>query len=202
MSIARQRYWKWKGGSKLGTFYTIGIINKFWAEATQGDPKRIARAHLPLTEEEWIKVLDKRIDTSIFDLKMEETGTMIGYLKNDVFKENIKGFYDILREILGERRNVNIDHYEKEMYKDGELPDINTDQGYDRTYSYEWADHINIIVKDGFGIRIECQFIMLMLEGKVLVEEFYTDPILINYLFRNSKLNNPLCGAVISQVVG
>ena len=43
---------------------------------------------------------------------------------------------------------------------------------------------------------------MLMLEGKVLVEEVRTDPVLINYLFRHSNVSNPIKGAVISQVVG
>jgi hypothetical protein len=43
---------------------------------------------------------------------------------------------------------------------------------------------------------------MLMLEGKVLVEEFNADPVLIDDLSRHSNISHPLKGAVISQVVG
>ncbi|SMQ77491.1 hypothetical protein SAMN05444673_2819 [Bacillus sp. OV166] len=184
----------------MGTFYTLGIINKFGAQATKG-PTRWNRENLALTEAEWKEALDKRIDTSIFDLELQEDGTIKGFLKNNVFKENIKGFYEFLREILGEHRNGNFDYYEKGMSEDGELHDINVEDD-DDGYSYEWANDIRILNKDGVEIRIECEFIMLFLEGKVLVEEFYTDPVLINYLFRNSKIDNPLAGAVISAVVG
>ncbi|MCM3671637.1 hypothetical protein M3181_22020 [Mesobacillus maritimus] len=185
----------------MGTFYTLGIINRFGAQATKGGSKYFGREHLPLGESVWKEVLNERIDTSIFDLEMQEEGTITGLLKNSVFQENINDFYEILREILGEHRNGNIDHYEKDYFlhhRDIHGEDVEDDADY----PFEWADDIRILNKDGLEIRIECQFIMLMLEGKVLVEEFSTDPVLINYLFRNSNIKNPLAGAVISQVVG
>ena len=43
---------------------------------------------------------------------------------------------------------------------------------------------------------------MLFIEGKVLAEEFYTEPHLINWLFRHSNIQNKLAGCVISDIVG
>ena len=188
----------------MGTFYTIGIINKFDARATKGTSRHYQfRDHLPLSETEWKEALGKRIDTAIFKLEMQEDGTIKGFLNNDVFNQNIKGFYDVLREILGEGRNGNFDYYEKNMIRNGELQEINdNDEYYDTGYPFEWAHPLRILNKDGVEIQINCQFIMLFIEGKVLVEEFFTDPVMINYLFRHSNINNPLKGAVISQVVG
>ena len=89
------------------------------------------------------------------------------------------------------------------MWESGKLNDINAKKyGIDDGYTYEYAKDIVIIDKNGFGVNIRCQLIMLMIEGKVFAEEFDTDPMLINYLFRNSNINNPLCGAVISEIVG
>ena len=42
------------------------------------------------------------------------------------------------------------------------------------------------------GIKIQYDFIML--EGKVLVEEFNTDPSFNHYFFRHSNISNPLKG--------
>ncbi|MBM7656207.1 hypothetical protein [Neobacillus cucumis] len=98
-------------------------------------------------------------------MELQKDGTIKGLLKNDIFKENIKGFYEILQEILGEHRNGNFDYFEKGMYKEEDkLPDINVED--DDGYSYEWADELRILNKDGVEIRIECEFIMLFLEGK------------------------------------
>jgi hypothetical protein len=184
----------------MGTFYTLGIIRQFEATASRGTDKWF-REPRKLTREEWIKELSTRIDPYLFDLYEQEDGSMHGFLKNDIFQQNINGFYDVMREILGERRNTNIDHYAKFTCNNNR--DIHgEDDDAEESYSIEGANPICIINKDGTGIKIEYDFIMLMLEGKVLVEEFNTDPVLVNYLFRHSNINNRLRGAVISQIVG
>ena len=90
----------------MGTFYTLGIINKFEEHATKGKSLSWGRERLPLQKNEWIEALNSRIDPSIFNLEMKDDCTITGKLKNEVFKENIKGFYEILREILGEKETV------------------------------------------------------------------------------------------------
>ena len=185
----------------MGTFYTLGIIRQFKATADKGDNEWHFRNPRSLTKEEWIKALGNRIDSELFDLEVNEDGSIEGFLKNDLFQQHINGFYDVLREILGKKRNGNIDDYAKFTCNNNRnIHD--KDNGDDDTYSIEGAYPIHIIDKEGNGIKIQCDFIMLMLEGKVLVEEFSTDPVLINYLFRHSNISNPLKGAVISQVVG
>ncbi|WP_175639143.1 hypothetical protein [Metabacillus schmidteae] len=183
----------------MGTFYTLGIIRQFETTADKGPVNRWGREHRSLTREEWIKALRERIDPYIYHLELQEDGSMHGFLKNEIFQQNINGFYDVLREILGERRNTNIDHYAE--FTCNNKKGIHDDSDDSNGYSIEGAHPIHIINKDGLGIKIKYDFIMLMLEGKVLVEEFNTDPVLINYLFRNSNINNPLKGAVTSQVV-
>jgi hypothetical protein len=59
----------------------------------------------------------------------------------------------------------------------------------------QWKEILNERI-----IKIETNFAMMMIEGKVIIEEFYTDPHLINWLFRNSNIPNKLSGAVISSV--
>jgi hypothetical protein len=188
----------------MGTYYTLGIIRKFEARATKGkNPRWLDEKIVPLKRNEWIKTLSDRIDPYLFDLVVQEDGSIRAELKNEIFQQHINSFYDVLRNILGEKRNENIDYYEKsycmhkkDIYgKDGDVDDNDY-------YSIEGARPIHIIDKAGNGIFLKCDFIMLMLEGKVLEEEFYTDPVLINYLFRHSNIDNPLRGAVISEVVG
>src|SRR5690625_5628212 len=77
----------------MGTDYSLGIITKF-----------SATSNTELTGEEWLNVLNERIDVSLFDLETAEKEAM-GALQKDVFRENITGFYDVLRKILGANRN-------------------------------------------------------------------------------------------------
>ena len=185
----------------MGTFYAIGIIRQFTAIATKGKNAHWGFDEVPLSKEEWINGLSSRIDPDIFDLFVQEDGSINGFLKNDIFQQHINGFYETLRAILGENRNGNIDYYENEFCMHHKDIHSDYDYGEDR-YLIEGARPIHFIDKEGFGIQIKSDFIMLMLEGKVLVEEFSTDPVLINYLFRHSNIDNPLKGAIISGIVG
>lgn len=159
----------------MGTYYTLGVITEFAATATQ-----------TLTNEEWISELNERVDVSLFDL--QPMGTSIeARLKERIFSENIPDFYEVLRSILGVDRNRTLDYYEEDFGNDLEEYQIG------RT---------NICLQRAGGptIQLEIEYALLLIEGKVDVEEFNTDPILINWLFRNSKIENKLAGCIISDI--
>lgn len=44
--------------------------------------------------------------------------------------------------------------------------------------------------------------LFLLIEGKVGADEFSIEPLLINWLFRHSSFDNPLAGAVMSNIIG
>lgn len=50
-------------------------------------------------------------------------------------------------------------------------------------------------------ITISAEIAVLFIEGKVFVEEFTFEPKIINWLFRNSSISNPLSGCVMSNVL-
>lgn len=156
----------------MGTFYTIGIIKEFKVTSNE-----------VLLMDTWHEKLADRLDLELFELKVEEN-KLFGKLKKDIFDENIEDFYSTLRKILGKKRNANIDYYEKSYGKD--LDEYPTEK------NYVYLDEL----------KLETTFAFLFIEGKVLVEEFNSDPLLINYLFRNSTIENPLKGCVISEIIG
>lgn len=159
----------------MGTYYTLGIITIFKATSNQ-----------QLTKTEWQRALDERVDLELFDLTFNDLN-VAAKLKPIIFKENITDFYAVLREILGTNRNPNIDFYENNSGTSIE--------------EYQIANTRLILQENELLIKIDIQFVLLFLEGKVSVEEFYTEPALINWLFRHSKIDNKLAGCVISQVV-
>lgn len=162
----------------MGTYYTLGIIHRF-----------TARTERTLSKEEWIKLLDSRLDTSLFDLEILSDSGAKGILKANVFSDNITGFYRLLKDILGADRNDCIDYYEKEF---------GTDLA---NYQSEYSS-FKIQTDQGYTVIINFDFALLFIEGKVLAEEFYSEPLLMNWLFRNSRMENPLSGCVISDVIG
>lgn len=90
---------------------------------------------------------------------------------------------------MGEKRNLNLDDYFETFGTD-----IN-DYQIENTF-------ISFQNKDGLYIKLWFRFAMLFIEGKVLAEEFYTEPVLVNWLFRNSKIENKLAGCIVSSIVG
>ncbi|BAQ09090.1 transcriptional regulator [Bacillus sp. OxB-1] len=161
----------------MGTYYSVGIITKF-----------SANSHDNLSLKEWNEVLGPRLDLDLFEITMEEN-EISGKIKKDVFSENIIDFYDLLREISGPNYNGNLDYYEKEYGADLEQ--------YQSGYETLWTKN----AANNRKIAVNTEFALLYIEGKVLVEEFETDPQLINWLFRNSRIPNKLAGAVISSIV-
>lgn len=162
---------------QLGTFYTLGVITSF-----KVDSKSIS------TIKEWEEVLKERLDLDLFSLKIEES-KLSGTLDPDVFKQNIHGLYAVLRKISSPLCNGNIDYYE-------EIGGDSID-GYQNEYA-----ELYIKTPNEKKLTIKCNFAMLFIEGKVSVEEFYTEPQITNWLFRNSNIENKLSGCMISDVVG
>jgi hypothetical protein len=161
----------------MGTYYSLGIIHKFKASSQQH-----------LTEEEWERVLNDRVDLNLFDLTYDDS-ELAGSIDSNVFNENIADFYSILRKILGKNRNENIDYYESEYGTEI--------KNYQKEYTrLQFEDEM------GNSIRIDINFVLLFIEGKVFVEEFYTEPVLMNWLFKNSNIQNKLAGCIVSRVIG
>lgn len=161
----------------MGTFYTLGPITSFTAKSSK-----------ELTEAEWKEMIGERIDLDLFSLEISENG-ISGEIKEEIFKENIHGMYEVLRNMSYPLLNGNIDYYE-ESYGD----DL-------KEQSDEYAALYVKSPKDE-KITINCNFAMMFLEGKVSVEEFYTEPQFINWLFKNSNIENPLKGCMVSEIVG
>lgn len=161
----------------MGTFYTLGVIKNFKAYSDQ-----------PLTEKEWKEILNERVDLEMFDTKINNVDVEAS-LQSEIFSENISGFYETLRKILAPRKNENMDYYEKEFGQDIE----NYQMGYTSLY---------LQGPQGSRVKLNITFALLFIEGKVVVEEFYTEPSLINWLFRHSKMENKLAGCIVSEIVG
>lgn len=161
----------------MGTFYTLGPITSFKTSSRKG-----------LSELEWKETLGERLDLNLFELTFTENNVS-GKIKEEVFKENIYDMYDILREMSFSLENININHYKEEFGDDLQ----------EQSTSYA---ELYVSFQKEEKIKIKCNFAMMFLEGKVLVEEFYTEPQLINWLFKNSNINNPLKGCMISEIVG
>ena len=161
----------------MGTDYALGVIDNITATANR-----------ELLNKDWVELLNERVDVSLFDLQF--TGVKVtGVLRSNIFSENIAGFYSMLKEILGAERNPGLDYYEEYYGTDLE--------NYQRA-----CTTIRIRSDQGDNIRLDLEFAILFIEGKVLVEEFYTEPVLMNWLFRNSKIENKLAGCVVSSIVG
>lgn len=161
----------------MGTAYTLGVIRNFTAVSNRS-----------LSNEEWLTKLNERVDASLFNLETTEKEAKAS-LKPDVFRENISGFYDVLRTILGIDRNPNLDYYQEQY-------------GTEIDNYQLWGMPLNIREDDGYSIKFDMTIALLFVEGKVMVEEFYTEPLLINWLFRNSNIDNKLTGCVASHIIG
>ena len=159
----------------MGTYYTIGVINEFCASSKEN-----------LLIDQWKEILNERIDFDLFNITINET-KIHGGIKMKDFADNILDFFNVLRKICGPKYNEDFDAYEK-------LYGTDIDK-YPIKYEELFVEDRNKNL-----IKIETNFAMMMIEGKVIIEEFYTDPHLINWLFRNSNIPNKLSGAVISSV--
>jgi hypothetical protein len=77
----------------MGSYYTLGIIRKFTATATKGKNLHwLDSENVPLERGEWIKLLSERIDPYLFELEVQDDGSIRGFLKNEIFQEHTMAF--------------------------------------------------------------------------------------------------------------
>lgn len=158
----------------MGSYYALSIVQNFTAES-----------RTVFSQEDWKRNLNDRFDISIFDISIADN-KVSGQLKRNVFEEDIADFYEKLKTIT---EGPYIKEY-YDMFRDkiDEYP-----QFTDRFY---FKDH------DNNEIKLFMDIIVLFEEGKVLAEAFNIEPMLMNWLFRNSNFNNRLAGAIVSGIVG
>lgn len=159
--------------NEIGTYYTLGIVKSF--EATSYDA---------LSKNEWKEFLNERFDIQQYSLHVEDKKVK-GSLKKDVFEENIEDFYIKLVAMIE-------DDYILNWFNDHKT---NMDK-------YDHWDSVLRFKHKGNGIILTSELAMLFIEGKVLAEEFYIEPKLINWLFRHANLSNKLAGCVMSGIAG
>ena len=158
----------------MGTYYGLGIVAKFEAQAQNN-----------LSMDIWRKILNNRFNIEIFDMAIDKS-TVTGRLKENVFKENIENFINLLSAITESdsigysfrKHGTNIEEYQQ----------FRTEMRVNDDYGKE--------------VTVNITMVLLFTEGKVLVEEFSKEPKLINWLFRHSNIENKLRGAIISAIVG
>ena len=160
----------------MGTYYAIGIVNKFEAKAKRSiDPPSLEKA------------VGDRLDLSLFDLSHAD-GKLEGTLKPVLFEKHIEGFVDRLTEITPESKSTV--RYCFESYG----TDIDK---YDSGYC-----QMSIPSQNGQSVNVRGDMVLVFLEGKVIAESFSVEPVLINWLFRHSDFGNPLTGTVVSSIIG
>jgi hypothetical protein len=160
----------------MGTYYALGVVKTFEVKDSKS-----------LTTEQLQQAVEERLDLSLFELEFPNQ-SLKGTLKSGLFQENIEDFFNKLKAITTSRRSK-IDFYFKEFSNDiNAYPD-----------EFCWFDFSD---SQGNFIKIQADLVLLFLEGKVSAEEFELEPGIINWLFRHSRFDNPLAGAVISSIVG
>lgn len=160
----------------MGTYYSLGIIKNF-----------VAKSNEVISDLDWTHHLNQRIDLSLFDLDISSHGMHIeGTLKEGIFEKNINDFYDKLEQITHR----------------GDIKDYLEESGVEIDDYYD--DYTSFFLKPNtYGeISVDITFATLFTEGKVLVEEFDMEPMLMNWLFRHADFGNCLSGCVISSITG
>jgi hypothetical protein len=160
----------------MGTYYTLGVIKKFTAKYNDS-----------YLETDWQKFLNEKIDTTLFNLIIEDEGKSIsGVLKEGIFENNIQDFYSKLIKIT----NKNSINYYFNCY------------GVDINKYYDDSMKMNFYMDENKKIVVTFYYVSLFIEGKVLVEEFSIEPKLMNWLFRHCNFGNLLSGCIISNIIG
>lgn len=156
----------------MGSFYILGIVNKFEAKSTSS-----------LNQAHWEQYLNERLDLKQYTTTLTDN-TVNGELKEEVFKENIEDFYKRLIEITGDDKIA--------IYFEDSKTDIENYQSRTTGMTFKYHDT---------QITISAEIVILFIEGKVFVEEFSYEPKIINWLFRHIDISNPLAGCVMNDVL-
>lgn len=156
----------------MGSFYILGIVNKFEAASTS-----------PLSQDYWEEYINERLDLKQYTVTLADH-TAKGKLKEEVFKENIEDFYKKLIEITRDDKIA--------IYFEESKTDIENYQSRITVMTFKYHDT---------QITISAEIAILFIEGKVFVEEFSYEPKIINWLFRHIDISNPLTGCVMGDVL-
>lgn len=159
----------------MGTYYGVGVIRGFEVHALFSS----------YSQAEWEELLTKRIDLSLFDVKYEEK-TARGKIKEQLFSNHIENLYKYLVDIVDQEH---IGYYFQQY-------------GNDLDEYGHWKTTYFMKGKKDEEIQFHVDLAILYTEGKVFAEEFYIEPFLINWLFKNSNIKNPLAGCIMSTIVG
>ena len=159
----------------MGTYYGLGVVKTF--ETT--------RNITALTTLELKKVVNERLNLDLFDVTATNE-RLSGTLKANLFQDHIEDFFGKLQAIA---INRGVDYYLKEFGTDID------------NYPHE---NCELRFSDGHNnvIELDLLVVFLYLEGKVAAESFKLEPSLINWLFRHSSFDNPLAGAIVSDIIG
>ncbi|MGB7520352.1 MAG: hypothetical protein WA896_12040, partial [Spirulinaceae cyanobacterium] len=139
-----------------------------------------------LTTQQLEQLINERFNLELFNLNFDDNNFK-GTLKPNLFQNNVADFFTRLKSILPQ--NQGVDAYFQDFGDD-----INE-------YPQEFS-RINIYDAQGNKITLQLELVLLFLEGKVSAEVFNIEPQLISWLFRHSSFDNPLAGAIISDIVG
>jgi hypothetical protein len=159
----------------MGTFYSLGIVTTFTAKPSSS-----------LTAQTLEQAVSERLDLELFDVE-HQNGNLQGTLKSGLLQENLGDFCQKLKAIAnGDKK---IDYYFNEFGTNLENYPLEYCSVYFRDY-------------ENNEIKLQMYVLFLFIEGKVGADEFSIEPLLINWLFRHSSFDNPLAGAVMSDIIG
>lgn len=158
----------------MGTYYGLGVIKEFSA-ISSGD----------MSPEDWRELLGERLDPALFDFSLDPR-TAKGAMKEGLFAGNIKDFIGKLTTMIG---NEDAAFY---------FGKYGTNLG-----GYPTARaKMRLSGKRSESVSLSIVFILLFIEGKVVAEQFSSEPMLVNWLFRHAPIGNPLAGAIVTDIVG
>lgn len=158
----------------MGTYYALGVVKGFKAQTNHA-----------ISKDDWERILNERFDTELFHLVLENN-SITATMKQGVFKENIEGLFQKLIDITG---NKWIGDYFQEY---GDMIENYPSQ----------QCNFSVFDNDKNKIKLFIDFALIFIEGKVLAEQFATEPMLINWLFRHARFDNKLAGAIVSDIIG
>lgn len=138
-------------------------------------------------EELWMQVLEKKFDLSCYDVIIDEEGHGFELkIKEDILKNNIDGLIDIIQPLLNTK---------------GWGSDIASQNRDENDYIANAIDTDFLLEIADRRVYCDSKIVPLLMEGKVQAETITGVSNLINFLFRNSSLDNVLKGCIIYDIV-
>jgi hypothetical protein len=163
--------------ASMGTFYSLGIVQDFTAKSTGNTSIELGDLEVAVGD---------RLNLDLFSLR-QGPGGLLGQLKPGTLEEHLEDFVRTLKQIANQHSRID---------------------EYWNLYGCQWENYpreywvMEFKNAQGQGIKLSGMALFLFIEGKVGADEFEIEPLLLNWLFRHSSLENPLAGAVVSIILG